>query len=190
MPQLPIRRQQFQMQEFCAWLTKMGAEICAPTNPYEVVRYRAYTVRGRKPVVNVVYAKDNGLLTFTRFSHHHYRAFIAGEHVPGMFVSKLDTVAADDPAREAVARKNYSTADRKAKQRADLLARDGSVCWFCGGEMGDDITVEHLVPKSKGGKNALNNYALAHQQCNARAADKPLVEKIALREKLRSQVVS
>lgn len=32
--------------------------------------------------------------------------------------------------------------------------------------MGDDITVEHLIALSCGGKNDLSNMVLAHQKCN------------------------
>lgn len=76
---------------------------------------------------------------------------------------------------------------RAERHRAALLQRDGSDCWFCGRDLGDDITIEHLVPRSKGGVNHLDNYALAHAKCNQDAADKTLVEKIDMRARLRAE---
>jgi 5-methylcytosine-specific restriction endonuclease McrA len=73
------------------------------------------------------------------------------------------------------------------KQRAKLLARDGDECWFCGDPLGDDQTIEHLVPKSAGGRNALANYALAHAKCNHDAADLPLIQKVEMRTRLRAK---
>jgi len=67
------------------------------------------------------------------------------------------------------------------------LSRDGDECWYCGLEMGVDATIEHLVPKSKGGLNGLANYVLAHKVCNAAAADKPLVAKIEMRSRMRAE---
>jgi hypothetical protein len=43
---LPIRRAQFDVQGFAASLASNGAEVGVPTNPYEVIRYRAYRANG------------------------------------------------------------------------------------------------------------------------------------------------
>lgn len=188
---LPIRRQQFDTPGFAAWLAKHGAEVGVPTNPYEVVRYRAYAKGGKRPLTNIVYAKDNGLLNFQGQSAEHYAAFQSGEVVAGLFMSQFER----DPATEDRNPFLVPLADRKpAKQsksaitRERLLERDGDACWFCGDAMGEDMTIEHLVPKSKGGLNGLANYVLAHKRCNAAAADMPLVAKIEMRAKARSLI--
>lgn len=46
MTKLPIRRQQVKVERFLVWLAENGAEVGTPTNPYEVVRYRAYWKKG------------------------------------------------------------------------------------------------------------------------------------------------
>lgn len=171
MSNLPIRRTQFNMAGFAVWLSNSGAEVGAPTNPYELIRYRAYAEGGSKTATHIVYTKDNGLLTFCGDSRKHYEAFLGG------LIDKLIT----GPKRRD--RRGGSDA---ARTRRKLLARDGDECWFCGKPMGDDCTIEHLVPKSTGGANRLANYALAHGVCNKAAADKPLVEKIAMRARLRA----
>ena len=44
--------------------------------------------------------------------------------------------------------------------------------------MGDDITVEHLIALSCGGKNDLSNMVLAHQKCNQAVLNLPISEKV------------
>jgi 5-methylcytosine-specific restriction endonuclease McrA len=52
-----------------------------------------------------------------------------------------------------------------------LLVRDGGHCWLCGGWLGDDITLDHVVPKTKGGTNQDANLRLAHERCNKERGD-------------------
>ncbi|MXP42954.1 HNH endonuclease [Allopontixanthobacter sediminis] len=171
---LPIRRDKFDTQNFLAYLSQQGCEIGVPTNRYEVVRYRAYWRGTNKAATHIVYAKENGLLTWTGGSKGHYRAFLAGAPVDEL----LSVPQAPTPASKAVS--------KSEKTRAKLLARDGDECWFCGDAMGADCTIEHLVPKSTGGRNSLANYALAHRKCNNDAADLPLIKKIEMRASMRS----
>jgi hypothetical protein len=57
-----------------------------------------------------------------------------------------------------------------------LAERDGWWCWLCGGAIdpsaGRDsamcATVDHLVPRSRGGSNEPDNLRLAHKRCNVR----------------------
>ena len=69
---------------------------------------------------------------------------------------------------------NASTADRKRRLRS-VLRRDGRACWLCGGAMyiGAHLrqhpraaTLDHVIPVSKGGSNALHNLRGAHKSCN------------------------
>lgn len=74
---------------------------------------------------------------------------------------------------------------RKAKtagpsMRWRLLARDGPNCRYCGRECFitdeqnrmDELTVDHVVPRSKGGGNNLDNCVIACRECNAKKGDK------------------
>ena len=184
--QLPIRRNQFKVAAFLAYLAENGCEIGKPTNEWEVVRYRAYRPDSSRPVTHIVYAKQTGLLNWMPGTQGHYHSFLAGVALPHNGpapVSQFD--GAQQPAPKLAVKPT------KAEQRrAKLLERDGPDCWFCGVVMGDDCTIEHLVPKSKDGPNSLANFALAHAKCNNDAADLPLVDKIAMRERLRRERVS
>jgi hypothetical protein len=58
----------------------------------------------------------------------------------------------------------------------ELAARDGWVCWLCEGAIDPTLpanlaggaTVDHVVPRSRGGSNDLANLRLAHRRCNGR----------------------
>lgn len=62
-----------------------------------------------------------------------------------------------------------------------LLARDGSLCSICCYPMKlhartddpDTVTIDHRVPKSRGGTNYIDNLQLAHKRCNADRGDAP-----------------
>lgn len=178
---LPIRRKDFKVPEFLAFVAANGGEVGTPTNPYEVVRYRAYWRGTKTSSVHVVYAKESGLLTWTGGSEGHYRAFLDGARM-----DELPSVPEAPKAKAAEPRlpKKGGKGKSASRTRAVLRLRDGDDCWFCGKPMGDDCTLEHLIAKAKGGNNSLANYALAHRQCNADAAALPLVEKIAMRTRL------
>lgn len=58
-------------------------------------------------------------------------------------------------------------------QRGHLIDKYGNVCHICGEifESIKDITFDHYIPFSKGGFDELDNYRLAHLECNQLKAD-------------------
>lgn len=50
-------------------------------------------------------------------------------------------------------------------QRFKIFQRDGFRCRYCGS--GDRLTVDHVVPRSKGGANTVDNLVTACAACNA-----------------------
>jgi len=66
--------------------------------------------------------------------------------------------------------------------RRGVLARDGYTCVYCGGRVGDrrrgralaraSFTVDHVIPRSRGGGNTWGNTACACRWCNGRKADR------------------
>ena len=168
----PVRRRQFDMPGFAAWLVKNGAEVGMPTNAYEVIRYRAFWQGSAKAVTHIVYTKENGLLTYMAGARAHYDAFLAGEDIP-------------ETQQEADDTRKSGRIGKSKRVRAKLLERDGDACWFCGKAMGEDATIEHLIARASGGTNNIANLALAHAACNHRAADWPLARKLELRAELR-----
>lgn len=91
-------------------------------------------------------------------------------------------------ARSESGRKKYSNAAVCAKCRAPhlqphvpaLFIRDGNSCGVCREEIDPILkypdmrsaSVDHVMPRSRGGADHLDNYQLAHFLCNIRKQDK------------------
>lgn len=61
-------------------------------------------------------------------------------------------------------------------------------CFLCWEALGEDVTVEHLVPVSQGGTNHIGNKVLAHAECNQKMGHLSVMEKIRMREAIRPAV--
>lgn len=137
------------IEKFKSWLTARGCEILPPTNRYEVLRFE-----GRETGVIYTTGKTNSSYTaeaieaFTRNKKWNGSPVSTGRH------------------------RGYK------KEKTQLLERDGTRCFYCGLEMEDDITVEHLIALSCGGKNNLSNMVLTHEECNQAVHNLPISEKV------------
>jgi 5-methylcytosine-specific restriction endonuclease McrA len=49
------------------------------------------------------------------------------------------------------------------KTRAKM---QGDRCFYCGEPLGDDRTLDHYIPLSRGGADEFDNTRAAHRQCN------------------------
>jgi hypothetical protein len=57
----------------------------------------------------------------------------------------------------------------------DLIERDGAACVWCGRELWRrDLTLEHVVPRSRGGHATPENALVACRPCNRRRGSKPV----------------
>lgn len=51
--------------------------------------------------------------------------------------------------------------------RAAIMLRDAYTCQYCGGTPGrDELTVDHVVPRSRGGRHDWTNLTTACKRCN------------------------
>jgi 5-methylcytosine-specific restriction endonuclease McrA len=57
----------------------------------------------------------------------------------------------------------------------NLFARDNHTCQYCG-KRKTNLTIDHIVPKSRGGKTGFENCVAACKECNGRKADRTLAE--------------
>lgn len=66
----------------------------------------------------------------------------------------------------------------RSRKRHQLSSRDGgAICAYCGLRFKlRRLTIDHVVPLSRGGTNALTNLVLACGPCNQSKADKLLGE--------------
>ncbi|MBW8827457.1 MAG: HNH endonuclease [Acidobacteria bacterium] len=62
---------------------------------------------------------------------------------------------------------------RAPLNRRAIFARDGSRCQYCGGVA---ESIDHVVPRSRGGEHAWENVVAACRPCNARKRDRLLSE--------------
>lgn len=61
--------------------------------------------------------------------------------------------------------------------RRNLFRRDEFTCQYCGRRPGSaDLTIDHIVPRSRGGTSTWENCVLACLACNSRKADRSLTE--------------
>jgi 5-methylcytosine-specific restriction endonuclease McrA len=65
--------------------------------------------------------------------------------------------------------------------RKNLFKRDKFTCQYCGAQPGpSELTIDHVNPKSKGGRSVWDNCVLACVECNSKKANLPL-EKSGLK---------
>ena len=55
------------------------------------------------------------------------------------------------------------------QDRQNIYARDNNACLKCGST--DNLTIDHVVPVSKGGKNEYSNYQTLCWRCNNKKRD-------------------
>ena len=65
------------------------------------------------------------------------------------------------------------TARRPAFTRFNVFLRDGFTCQYCGGRFPtQDLTFDHVVPRSRGGKTTWENVVTACSSCNLRKGNR------------------
>lgn len=96
----------------------------------------------------------------------------------------LRTVSQVFPVPSVIALRRYINVPRRKAHwsRKGVLARDNYMCIYCGVRPGDvvrskaltksDFTVDHVLPRSRGGKDNWSNTACACYGCNHRKGDR------------------
>jgi 5-methylcytosine-specific restriction endonuclease McrA len=56
--------------------------------------------------------------------------------------------------------------------KRNVALRDDFKCGYCGVKCGADLTVDHIVPKSRGGSSSWDNLVSACTRCNSRKNDR------------------
>lgn len=151
------------IEKFKKWLESQGVEIRPLTNEWEVLRFRCSGGTG------VIYTNSKGGYTFNNHvSAHAYECYEQ---------SKKWVNAPESTKRKGSGNK---------KRMNRILKRDGDSCFYCGKPMGEDKTEEHLLSLTHGGSYRMANMVLAHSSCNAQAGHMAIIDKVKLREKMRS----
>lgn len=63
-----------------------------------------------------------------------------------------------------------------ALTRENVFRRDGYECVYCGSDNKRTLTIDHVVPQSKGGSNTWENLVTACKSCNHEKSDLTLKE--------------
>ncbi len=147
--------------KFKDWLKQHGAEILPTSNEYESLRFK-----GSEVGVFYKSGKYSG-----EYALHAYNSFRRGKSWDGRPI-------------KTGRKKIY------VKEKKQLIKRDGTACFYCGNLLEDDITLEHLIPLTSGGKNILSNMVLAHEECNQKMGHKGINEKVNYAIKIRVEKIS
>jgi 5-methylcytosine-specific restriction endonuclease McrA len=61
--------------------------------------------------------------------------------------------------------------------RLNIYKRDNYTCMYCGVQPGtEELSIDHIIPRSKGGKSSWENCVLCCIECNRKKANKTLAE--------------
>ncbi|MGH6986541.1 MAG: HNH endonuclease [Caulobacteraceae bacterium] len=115
------------------------------------------------------------------------------ETVKAVFLGRVVVVSTYDevvrsPSMEmrlpsVVSLRSYIAQDRSpAFTRFNVFLRDGFSCQYCGA--GDDLTFDHVVPRSRGGRTTWENIVTACARCNLAKGGRILGEA-AMRPRIR-----
>jgi len=97
---------------------------------------------------------------------------------------KLRTVRKDYAFPSVIRLRRYIKIPYKriVLSRRNVMKRDGNACQYCG--IKSDLTLDHVLPKSRGGRDSWENLVTACNHCNVRKgnrtpeeADMPLKRK-------------
>lgn len=100
----------------------------------------------------------------------------AEENVPDHFVHSHKRRT---PTPTVIRLQEYRCVPRgtRAISRKNILIRDGYTCQYCGKQMvSNELTLDHIIPRSKGGGSVWENLVAACYPCNNRKGSKSLEE--------------
>ncbi len=154
----------------------MSDALAAPTLvlnrnwvPVDVTTVRRALVLLFRRVARVVKPED--------FSDHDFTSWA------GMGVSRgepcIHTVTLSIRVPEVILLLRYGARPRTvvAFSRKNIFLRDGYTCQYCGARPGtEELSIDHVLPRSRGGKTTWENCVLACMVCNSRKASRTLDE--------------
>lgn len=153
------------LEQFKAFIAASGGEVLAPTNPYEIIRFRS------NGVTSVIYRNDR----------NEERRYV-GEAREAWDAFNLNKTFRMAKATRRKAGERMAPVDRA------IIARDGETCFYCD----DPFTVEnprtheHLVSATAGGPNHISNLFHACRTCNVKVGHQSAPEKIRFRDEQRA----
>ena len=68
-------------------------------------------------------------------------------------------------------------------KREEVFSRDGHRCVYCG-ELAEKLTLDHVIPRCKGGSNVTENLVTACDKCNRERGDTSVTEFLSARPEM------
>lgn len=83
----------------------------------------------------------------------------------------LHTISRTFPMPSVIKLKRYINIPYRSVMltRENVFKRDGHRCMYCGSNK--DLTIDHVIPKARGGKTKWNNLVTACKKCNSSKGD-------------------
>ena len=163
MTRIPMYLGDFKIKKFEKFLAQNGAQMLRLTNEWELIRCQV------DDQVLILYKNKSGRLAWPEGLITAYQAYANG----GRWTGHSNSV---------------SRRKRTPVKVMTIVERDGPGCWYCG-EFKDidpqNLTIEHMLDKSKGGGNHIHNLVMACKPCNQAVQNKSVAEKVRFREKKR-----
>ncbi|MGE0709285.1 MAG: HNH endonuclease [Planctomycetota bacterium] len=87
---------------------------------------------------------------------------------------RIRTPRGSVPAPDVIVLREFASQPSRSVgfSRRNLLRRDQATCQYCGVRQGGELTIDHVVPRSRGGATSWENCVLACGRCNHRKADR------------------
>jgi 5-methylcytosine-specific restriction endonuclease McrA len=114
--------------------------------------------------------------TFTPHDFDSWAALSVRKAAAGEYVQ---TVSLRIRVPEVVVLRHYGGFPRRtvAFSRRNLYRRDNFTCQYCGSQPGTELlSIDHVVPRSRGGRSTWENCVLSCIDCNKRKANRTLEE--------------
>jgi 5-methylcytosine-specific restriction endonuclease McrA len=91
-------------------------------------------------------------------------------------VDKINTPSISFPMPELIVTENYNKVFRTgvSMTASNIFKRDGGKCWYCGSK--SHLTIDHIIPRSKGGPHAWTNVITSCKHCNGAKDDRDAEE--------------
>lgn len=122
-----------------------------------------------RDMASVLDPSDYYLMSFEEWTERHHKEDSAAEEDRWIRTPSMKILAP-----EVIVLKKYGERPprRVVFNRPNLARRDEYTCQYCGVELGQrDLTVEHILPRSRGGPTTWENCVAACGDCNSRKAD-------------------
>lgn len=139
--------------------------------------WQAVNVRPLKRVLNLVWSENARIVDPSDYSQYTWSDW--AQLRPAEGEDEIRCVGFSLRIPEVITLVQYSRVPNRSVpfSRRNLFIRDEFQCQYCGQHLkSEDITVDHIIPRSRGGQSTWVNCVVACVQCNKFKADRLIKE--------------